>query len=112
MPGTTPKTVQEDEMAKAKILVNTLKEKGITLLAIDFDRTIVSVHTAGAWRRGAETLAEYVRPCFKAALKAALAETLIHVCVVTYSQQPELIREVLKHALPHRQGAAYSISGD
>ena len=89
----------EDQLAKN--VVRELVEKGIKLLALDFDRTIVSVHTAGYWKQGTQKLVEHVRPCFRALIKAAL-ESSIHVCVVTYSTQIALIRDVLRLALVKR----------
>ena len=86
----------------ARSIVSTLERKGIKLLALDFDKTIVSVHTAGHWRQGTPKLAEHVRPCFQALIKEALLSPNIQVCVVTYSMQPTLIHDVLKMALPSR----------
>ena len=89
----------EDQLAKD--VVRELVEKGIKLLALDFDRTIVSVHTAGYWKQGTQKLVEHVRPCFRALMKEAL-ESNLHVCVVTYSTQIALIKDVLKMALVKR----------
>ena len=83
----------------ARTVATLLVAKGVKVLALDFDKTIVSVHTAGFWRQGTPNLAEHVRPCFKALIEAAL-DTKLHVCVVTYSMQPMLIRDVLKLVLP------------
>ncbi|ELT91933.1 hypothetical protein CAPTEDRAFT_216461 [Capitella teleta] len=90
----------ENNQRMAKSLVSSLVSKGVKLLALDFDKTIVSVHTAGCWRQGTSKLTEHVRPCFKALIKHAL-ESPLNICVVTYSMQPELIQDVLKYALPN-----------
>ncbi len=93
--------VTDPETQLARSIITTLLEKGIKLLALDFDRTIVSVHTSGYWKQGTPKLAEAVRPCFVALIRAAL-ESSMHVCVVTYSTQAALIRDVLKFVLPKR----------
>lgn len=84
----------------SKVLVESLvKNCGVKLLALDFDRTIVSIHTAGYWQGGVENLVQHVRPCFRKLIRAALKSTL-HVAVVTFSMQTDLIRQVLRAVLP------------
>ena len=96
-------TDKSSDPGLAKTLVQSLTAKGIRLLALDFDKTIVSVHTAGYWRQGTPKLVEQVRPCFKDLIQAALETTpRLHLAVVTYSMQPVLIRDVLRFALPTR----------
>lgn len=86
----------------AKEVISLFVNKGIRLLALDFDKTIVTVHTAGYWRGGSPQLAEHVRPCFQALMAAALEQKQLQLCVVTYSTQAQLIRDVLKLVLPKR----------
>ena len=88
-----------DAFSMAKEAIHVLYQKGIRLLALDFDKTIISVHTSGYWRGGSPRLAEHVRPCFQLLMKAAL-ESKLQVCIVTYSMQPDLIRDVLRLVLP------------
>jgi hypothetical protein len=80
---------------KANRIVESLQQNGIKLLALDFDNTIVSVHTYGEWRGTAEELASHVRPILVHILKAAL-EADMFTAVVTFSQQKELIIKVLQ----------------
>ncbi len=89
------------DFEQAKKIINELVTKGIKVLALDFDKTIVDIHTAGFWRQGTQKLADRVRPCFEALIRAALP-TQLHVCVVTYSMQPNLIRDVLRTVMPRR----------
>ncbi len=89
------------DFEQAKRIINELVNKGIKVLALDFDKTIVDIHTAGFWRQGTQKLADRVRPCFEALIRAALP-TQLHVCVVTYSMQPNLIRDVLRAVMPRR----------
>ena len=92
----------ESDAVLARTIIATLVRKGVKVLALDFDMTIISVHTNGYWRQTTPKLAEHVRPCFKALLQEAIAEPDIYVCVVTYSIQPVLIRDVLQWVLPQR----------
>ena len=92
---------RDQELVQAREIVSSLIIKGIKVLALDFDKTIVTVHTLGHWRGGSPQLAEHVRPCFQALMKAAL-ELKLQICVVTYSMQPDLIQDVLKLVLPRR----------
>lgn len=81
--------------------VQTMKRVGINFLAIDFDNTLVDVHTGGKWRdnKGAADLARKVRPFFRQLVPLAISHG-IHVAIVTFSSQVNLIRAVLDHQFP------------
>lgn len=68
---------------------------GKGLIAIDFDATIIQVHTYGIWSGDASALAAHVRPVFVALLQTAVPMDNVTVAVVTFSGQVGLIREVL-----------------
>ena len=68
---------------------------GKGLITIDFDATIIQVHTYGRWSGGAGALAAHVRPVFTALLQKAVPMDNLSVAVVTFSGQIGLIREVL-----------------
>lgn len=72
---------------------------GEALLALDFDCTIVQLHTYGLWKGSAEALAGHVRPVFRAMLQVAMEMKDLHVAVVTFSGQVDLIRDILKIVL-------------
>lgn len=91
-------TTADDRLARQ--IVEVMVEKGIKVLALDFDKTIIAIHTAGFWTEPTAKLAEYVRPCFKALIKAAL-DTRLHLCIVTYSMQPALISDLIHMVLPN-----------
>jgi hypothetical protein len=74
-------------------LINT--SGGEALLALDFDCTIIQLHTYGLWKGSAEALAAHVRPIFRAMLRVATEMNDLHVAVVTFSGQVDLIRDVL-----------------
>lgn len=79
------------------ILQEMVASDRVRLLAIDFDATIVEVHTYGNWQGTAEELSVHVRPVFVVLLKQALAlqDYGLYVSVVTFSAQSKLIRKVL-----------------
>lgn len=63
-----------------------LAEAGIRLLAVDFDLTLVNIHTGGGWRQNAEQLARRVRPGMKKLIQTSMANG-VHVAIVTFSPQ-------------------------
>lgn len=83
----------------AQQIVELLRRLNIRLVAFDFDYTIVTIHTGGQWLDSPEKLAEFVRPCFRDLLPVLLKTPDLNVCVVTYSPQERLIREVLRISL-------------
>merc|ERR1712086_400952 len=68
---------------------------GTKLLALDFDWTMVQVHTGGSWRKGAQALSEEIRPVFRYLVPAAI-ERGITVAVTTCSHQMDLVKEVVQ----------------
>ena len=49
---------------RCKQVVAALASGGTAMLALDFDQTIVTVHTGGYWRKSHQELATHVRPVF------------------------------------------------
>lgn len=80
-------------------LVDLLINDGIKMLAIDFDLTLVSVHTNGEWMFTARPLASRIRPGFPELLREASRRGL-RLAIVTFSPQVELVRDVLRAVLP------------
>lgn len=81
-----------------------MKELGINFLALDFDQTILDIHTGGRWRDTLEELLPHVRPVFVQLMQAALEQN-IQVAIVTFSGQTKMIREVLEHTVGLPAGA-------
>lgn len=88
------------ERAKSTVfnLVSTLEKKGIRVVAVDFDQTLIKIHSGGIWKDSTDNLAKHIRPCMKDLLETALQQELI-VCIVTFHSQPWVIRELLKSLL-------------
>jgi hypothetical protein len=76
--------------------IGKLQELGINFLAIDFDQTILDIHTGGQWKGTLEELIPHVRPVFSQLIQAAV-ESNIHVAVVTFSSQVSIVRGVLDY---------------
>ena len=84
---------------KCQDVIDALKMKGINFVCIDFDQTIVDVHTAGQWRYPAGDLENHMRPFFRCFIPLLLNNNLL-VSVVTFSGQVGVISDVLKRAFP------------
>lgn len=84
------------DASKVKALVNAMHKQGIRLLAMDFDQTLISIHSGGRWKETIENLVKEVRPCMKDLIPACL-EKGIYVAIVTYSAQSWLIKDLMKN---------------
>lgn len=71
----------------------------INFLAIDFDQTMIDIHTGGRWKESVSELAEHLRPVFIHLLPAATSRN-VRIAVVTFSPQTAHIREVLENVFP------------
>lgn len=99
-------------MDKYAGIVQKLVSLSIKLIAVDFDLTILNVHTHGNWQFTAKSLASRVRPAFKQFLTAVLECDQLHVAVVTQSPQVSLVREVLEETLPRSNTGRIHIRGN
>ena len=80
--------------------ISALKTADINFLALDFDLTIVDIHTGGTWPGTIEELATHVRDIFKQLIFAA-HEAGIQMAICTFSPQVAVIREVLALTFPN-----------
>ena len=78
--------------------IDRLKELSINFVALDFDQTILDVHTCGRWTGTVEELFPHVRPVFVGLMRACQSHD-IHVAIVTFSQQTSVVRGVLDSIL-------------
>mmetsp|Transcript_38092 Transcript_38092/g.77527 ORF Transcript_38092/g.77527 Transcript_38092/m.77527 type:complete len:242 (-) Transcript_38092:1048-1773(-) len=89
--------------ALAVILFTTTTNKNntvkINFIAIDFDQTIINIHTGGKWTGNGTDLAQHVRPIFKHFINAASAADM-KLAVVTFSPQVGYVSEVMKMHFP------------
>ncbi len=64
-------------------------EGGINFLALDFDQTVIDIHTGGRFTGSSSELASHVRPIFSSLVNAA-HEAGIKIAIVTFSPQGKL----------------------
>lgn len=78
------------------LLATNLQKKGIQLVAVDFDQTLITFHSGGVWKDSVDKLVPKVRPCIRDLIQICL-ERDMKVCIVTYFMQPWVIRELLQN---------------
>jgi hypothetical protein len=76
--------------------IKRLLELNINFLAIDFDQTLIDLHTGGRWPGTVEELLGHVREEFRELLLACCSNN-IHVAIVTFSKQPSMVKSVLEN---------------
>ncbi len=95
MTSTNPNATLAQQVSMA---LETIQRLGINLLAIDFDQTMINLHTGGQWKGTARELARHVRPEFQELIHQVqrLRSGGIDICIVTFSPQVQLIRHVME----------------
>jgi hypothetical protein len=102
-------------------------QAGINFLAIDFDLTLIDIHTNSKYQKSPNDLALHVRPFFKTFVSTALESGLVSIisyfnltrcgsvglkiAIVTFSSQISLIQNVLDIIFPGNE-VTISISID
>ena len=105
----------------------------INFIAIDFDQTLIDIHTGGVYTGSFHDIVPHVRPIFIELITAALQDTStlttsntaaansdnatsaaagIHIAIVTYSKQPTLIRSILEHVFGMEMASKIMIRGN
>jgi len=87
--------------------IDKLTELDINFLALDFDQTILDIHTGGAWKGSLEELFPHIRPVFAQLITTALTTASINngdgngieIAVVTFSFQTRFVRGVIDHII-------------
>ena len=85
-----------DELSR---IVDSIRDSGINFVAIDFDKTFVSIHTFGNWPGTAADLAMKARPFFKEFIPLSMKHGLC-IAIVTFSSQVKLIQQVIHTLFP------------
>mmetsp|Transcript_23943 Transcript_23943/g.51770 ORF Transcript_23943/g.51770 Transcript_23943/m.51770 type:complete len:240 (+) Transcript_23943:164-883(+) len=94
-------TKPQDERLERKCTdaVGKLVDLKINFLAIDFDQTMIDIHTGGRWKESVSSLTAHLRPLFLHLIPIASSSN-IRIAIVTFSPQTKHIREVLEYAFP------------
>jgi hypothetical protein len=88
-----------------------LKELHVNFLALDFDHTILDIHTGGRWNGTQEELFPHVRPVFFQLVQAARGAN-IEVAIVTFTSQVHFVRGVLNWILGTEESQRVPIRGN
>ena len=72
---------------------------GINFLALDFDQTMITIHTGGRFKGTTSELSSYVRPLFINLITRA-HENGIKIGIVTFSPQTKVIASVMEMVFP------------
>jgi hypothetical protein len=101
-PPPLPNTIAPPPQTLIAPLLQTFNQRGINFLALDFDLTLISIHTGGTYQGSAESLSRFIRPEFYHIISLLLnptAETLtppiVNIAIVTFSPQVQLIKDCL-----------------
>jgi phosphoserine phosphatase len=71
----------------------------INFLALDFDLTILDIHTGGRWAGSIDELVQRIRPVFAHLIREAHSAG-IQIAIVTFSPQVGHIVRVIEKAFP------------
>jgi len=103
--ATTTSTTTATSMLESVLI--RFKSLGINLLAIDFDMTIIDIHTGGRWTGTPDELAQHhIRPEFRQLIRACWRHD-IAVAVVTFSPQTAVVQHAL-HQIVNPGGGSSS----
>ncbi|CAM9341277.1 unnamed protein product [Heterosigma akashiwo] len=94
---------QADLEDVSRRIVQRFQEQGLNFLALDFDLTVLDVHTGGRWLGRAADLTPHIRPLFRHLIPAAL-DAGLKTAIVTFSPQVHMISAVLEEAFPGKGG--------
>ncbi|CAM9587717.1 unnamed protein product [Scytosiphon promiscuus] len=111
MSGGSRERDRDMEACCRKICTILKEDCKVNFLALDFDLTILDIHTSGRWPGTPEQLTQRIRPFFQALIPVAVAEGM-YVGVVTFSPQVSMISSVLKAAFPDVASQQIPIRGD
>lgn len=82
-----------------KEYIQILKLSNICMVCIDFDKTLVDIHTHSKWSEGLVDLHKHIRPVF-ITLIPELIKANILVAIVSFSSQQKLIENLLEYTFP------------
>jgi hypothetical protein len=98
--------------AAVSAAIQNLQRLRINFLAIDFDQTLIDIHTGGVWTGTVDELVPHVRVEFRELIASALQTGTIHVAIVTFSKQPAIIKSVLEGVLGMELASKIVIRGE
>jgi hypothetical protein len=103
---TSTKRANAVDLAVAK-----LQELNVNFLALDFDQTIIDIHTGGRWNGSTEELQSHVRPEFRQLMVAVASQTDICMAIVTFSVQSSVVGAVIESIVGPEHAAKIPVRG-
>ena len=91
----------KEDKAKLESFVVALNKKGVKLVALDFDKTFIDIHSGGIWNEPVDLLIPHVRLCMRDLLEIA-SNKGHYVSIVTFHRQAWLIKDLLQKVLPKK----------
>lgn len=85
------------ERERCRVLTTAMARKGTKMLCLDWDLTVIGLHTESRWVGTAEQLSLWIRPVFRNFILAALHSKL-RVAVVSFSGQTTHVHGAVRHA--------------
>ena len=93
--------------------IQRLIELQINFVALDFDLTVIDMHTGGRWKKSAEELTRHhIRPEFRRLIASCLNTTSIHVAIVTFTSQTDLVKHAMEDIVGVERASRIPIRGD
>lgn len=84
----------DEELSTLHAQIQLAVDRGVKVILIDFDNTLVSLHTAGSFHGPVSVLTDSIRPIFKELIQYAQANG-VKMAVASFSTQPCLIKQAL-----------------
>ncbi|EQC29874.1 hypothetical protein SDRG_12418 [Saprolegnia diclina VS20] len=109
-PPAPPRT-DNDEATLVSQIVASIQARSCRLVCIDFDKTLLDIHTNGEWTKTAEDLVGHVRPLFVSILPQLHVHG-VHLAITTFSPQADLVQRVLQLVLDPTTANAIPVFAD
>jgi hypothetical protein len=93
-----------------EVAIAKLQELDINLLALDFDQTVIDIHTGGRWGGNVEELQSHVRNEFRQLMVAA-CQSDIRIAIVTFSVQSSMVGAIVESIVGPDHAARIPIRG-
>ncbi len=94
-----PEETPDYSAAELHGCVNAIQRSGINFVAIDFDKTLICIHTSGKWSGNATELSTKVRKFFREFVPLLMSRGIC-VAIVTFSGEVKLIQQVMHTIFP------------
>ena len=98
MTSRAERRVRESQLLE-RVVGSMVANETVSVVVLDFDKTLIDIHTKSRWGSTARELERHVRPVFRALVPLLLRRNII-VGIATLSCQEALIRELMVNVWP------------